>query len=209
MSTISLRRPWAWPAWLELRIDVDRPCPDGDPELAAVERRLRAPGGPRLRSLPIDAGIPRLGFHHREADGEHYVYVEDRVRGRLVGFTVFNRLVELDRRADRHLRAPHSRYEAAWQRRGLARAVYRWALGTGMCLITGPRQSTGAHALWQSLGREHPLWRVELRDRTLRCLSPGLDEPPPADLHARLLLLGRGWSMHALAAHCGIVAPTP
>jgi len=29
---------------------------------------------------------------------------------RLAGTTVFNRLVELNRRADRHLRSPHSRY---------------------------------------------------------------------------------------------------
>lgn len=55
---------------------------------------------------------------------------------------------ELSRRADPHLRGPHSRYRPDYQRRGTATAVYRWALGIGLCLISGPRHSRGAHALW-------------------------------------------------------------
>ena len=90
-------------------------------------------------------------MRYREADGEWYVYVEDLQRRRLAGYTVFNRLVELDRRADRHLRAPHSRYDTPYQRRGLASAVYRWALQEGWCLVSGARQSPGAHALWHQL----------------------------------------------------------
>ena len=101
MSTLTLAFPWHRAAVrpLELRIDVSRPGSMAGPDLDALQRRLRRPGAPRLRPLAIDAGHPGLAFRHREADGEHYVYVEDVASGRLVGCTVFDRLVEVDRRA--------------------------------------------------------------------------------------------------------------
>ena len=120
----------AWlTGWMELRIDVDlQPAKPLAEELEGFYERLHSPGD-RLWGLPAVA-LPQPGFamRYREADGEWYVYVENLQRRRLAGYTVFNRLVELDRRADRHLRAPHSRYDTPYQRRGLASAVYRWAL---------------------------------------------------------------------------------
>ncbi|WP_377014959.1 hypothetical protein [Comamonas sp. JC664] len=54
---------------------------------------------------------PRFAIRYRSADGEFYVYVEDQLEHRIAGFTVFNRLIELDKRADRYIRGPHSRFD--------------------------------------------------------------------------------------------------
>jgi GNAT superfamily N-acetyltransferase len=96
-----------------------------------VHRAHARDGRPPAGHAPYRARArPARAF--READGELYVYIEDVRRDRLVGYTVFNRLVELSREADRHIRAPHSQYDPAYQRRGLASAVYRWALDQGI-----------------------------------------------------------------------------
>ena len=139
-------------------------------------------------------------MRYREADGEWYVYVEDLQRRRLAGYTVFNRLIEVDRRTDPHVRAPHSRYAPAYQRRGIATAVYEWGLQQGFCLVSGARQSAGAHALWLALGRRFRLGYVALRKRRMHYLGA---EPAAAlrdDLNTRLLLLGPGWSLDRLQA---------
>ena len=144
-------------------------------ELDALYERLYRPGdrlfGLCTRALPA----PRFAMHYREADGEWYVYVEDRVGRRWAGYTVFNRLIEVNRRADAHVRAPHSKYSPIYQRRGLATAVYGWALETGMCLVSGARQSPVAHALWESLARRHAWGYLALRDKPLTYL--GCDVP--------------------------------
>ena len=189
MPTLPILRPWS-----ELRIDVQLPAWAIDAELKRLHSRMQREGDP-LSGLPgADIQLPGFAFRYRVADGEHYVYAEDLAARRLAGYTVFNRLVELDRRADRHLRAGHSKYSPAYQRRGLASAVYGWALARGMCLITGARQSAGAHALWRSLARRHELGFVELKDKRLTWLG----EPPgPArleDFHVRMVLLGAQWS---------------
>src|SRR5690606_22837507 len=138
----------AVPGWLtrimELRIDVDPGSWKLDNELDSLYSRITRPGD-RLHDMPeVKTEIPGLVLRYREADGEFYVYLVDRARGRLAGYTVFNRLVEVGRRADPYLRAPHSKYDRPYQRRGLAAAVYRWALDAGQCLITGARQSGAA-----------------------------------------------------------------
>nr|WP_279343793.1 N-acetyltransferase [Variovorax terrae] len=193
------------PPWLtrplELRIDVgQRPEKPIEEELDGLYERLQTPGD-RLYGLPSELldGEPEFALRQREADGEFYVYVEDLRRRRLAGYTVFNRLIELGRRADRHLRAPHSKYGLPYQRRGLASAVYRRALGTGLCLVTGARQSPGAHALWQSLARRHAWGYVELRDKRLSYLGQAVPAPVLDDLHTRMLLLGEGWTIGRLA----------
>jgi len=141
----------AVPGWLtrimELRIDVDPGSWKLDNELDSLYSRITRPGD-RLHDMPeVKTEIPGLVLRYREADGEFYVYLVDRARGRLAGYTVFNRLVEVGRRADPYLRAPHSKYDRPYQRRGLAAAVYRWALDAGQCLITGARQSGAARAM--------------------------------------------------------------
>lgn len=193
---------WALRPRMELRIDV-RPDPeDIEAELEALFRRLSTPGD-ALHGLS-SLSIPLRGFvfRHREADGEHYVYVEDVARRRLAGYTVFNRLIEVDRRTDRHVRAPHSKYAPAYQRRGIAGAVYRWGLASGWCLVSGARQSPGAHALWRSLGRRHPCGYVALRDRKLRFLGQEISEALRDDLHTRMILLGAGWTFETLRERC-------
>lgn len=185
-----------------MRIDVQLPPLAVETELERLHARLQRDGGWwGLRRLHL--GVPGLAFRYREADGEYYVYAEDRANGRLAGCTVFNRLVELDRRADRHLRAPHSKYGRAYQRRGIASAVYRWALASGMNLITGARQSDGAHALWRKLASSHELGYVELKDKVLRYLGSGLEAQALEDFHARMVLLGRGWDVERFVRATG------
>lgn len=195
--------PWRWRA-VELRIDVDRDEDRIDAELQALYERLHRPGDALhgIAGVPMDD--PRFVLRHREADGEYYVYVEDLRRRRLAGSTVFNRLVELDRRADRHLRAPHSRYAADYRRRGLATAIYRWGLDAGLCLLTGARQSPAAHGLWRKLAASYPLYYVDLRHKRLTLLGRQVPAQTLDALHTRMLLLGRGWTVDALAQAAGM-----
>jgi hypothetical protein len=187
-----------------LRIDVEQKPESVLDELHTLYGRLQRPGD-ALHGLPkLDIGYPGLVLHYRVADGEHYVYVEDTIRGRLAGYTVFNRLVELDRRADRHLRAPHSKYAPAYQRFGIATSVYRWWLDGGRLLITGARQSPGAYALWNSLGRHYALIYVDLRDKTLRYLGSEISEQVRDSLHTRMLLLPEGRHVGMLAELIGL-----
>lgn len=188
---------------MELRIDVELPSHTVEAELQRVHARLRRFGGVLTGLHRLDIPVPGFAFRFREADGEQYVYVEDLAHGRLAGYTVFNRLIELDRRADRHLRGPHSKYGRMYQRRGLATAVYRWALGRGMCLITGARQSAGAHALWHALAATHELGYVELKDKVLCCLGPRIDAAALEDFHTRMVLLGAGWDMERFVRETG------
>lgn len=188
------------PPWMALRIDVQRPDESVESELDTLYRRLHTPADPLAACTALPGPRPGLVWHHRKADGEHYVYVEDTARGCLAGYTVFNRLIEVDRRTDPHVRAPHSRYAPAYQRRGIATAVYEWGLGQGLCLVSGARQSAGAHALWLALGRRFQLGYVALRQRRMHYLGA---EPAPAlrdDLNTRLILLGGDWSLERLQA---------
>lgn len=185
---------------MELRIDVQRPDETIGSELDTLHRRLHTAADPLARCTTLPSQLRGLVWRHREADGEHYVYVEDTARQCLAGYTVFNRLIEVDRRTDPHVRAPHSRYSPAYQRRGIATAVYEWSLGQGFCLVSGARQSAGAHALWLALGRRFQLGYVTLRKRRMHYLGT---EPAAAlrdDLSTRLILLGEGWSLDRLQA---------
>jgi GNAT superfamily N-acetyltransferase len=194
----ALQRPMA------LRIDVARPVqPDAD-EFESLYDRLHTPGDRLFGLQAVPLGGPEFVVRQREADGELYVYVEDTRRRRLAGYTTFNRLVEVDRRTDPHVRAPHSRYDAPYQRRGLATAVYQRALDAGLCLVSGARQSPGAHALWQRLARQHELAYVDLRDKRLRYLGPQVSARVLDALHTRMLLLGQGWTLQRLAAATGM-----
>jgi hypothetical protein len=179
---------------MELRIDVQLPADNVEADLACLYERMQTRGDAMHAVRRLAHPLPGFTLWHREADGEHYVYVEDTAQRRLAGCTVFNRLVELDRRADRCLRAPHSKYARMYQRRGLASAVYRWGLDAGMCLITGARQSPGAHALWHALARERPLVYVHLKEKALRFLGDAVEAPVLEDFHTRMVLLGDGWS---------------
>lgn len=206
------RLPALWPDWLrptsELRIDVGQPAKPVEEEFESLFDRIHTPGD-RLFGIPtIPLDDPDLVIRYREADGEFYVYVEDVRRGQLAGYTVFNRLIELDRRGDRYLRAPHSKYGSAYQRRGLATAVYRWGLDAGLCLITGARQSPGAHALWHTLSTRHTLVYVDLRQKTLTHLGPAVSEAVLGDLHTRMLLLGEGWTLARFCAATGMQMPS-
>ena len=179
----------------ELRIDVDPRKAKPTDTLVPVHERMRAMGE-RLRDMPqLALDDPGLRARLREADGELYVYIEDTRRNSLVGYTVFNRLIELNRRAERHIRAPHSQYDPAYQRRGLASAVYRWALGRGICLMSGARQSPGAHALWQSLSRHYETGFADLRGKQLSYLGREVEASTFAELHTRMFLLGEGWTL--------------
>ncbi|RBA23747.1 N-acetyltransferase [Herminiimonas fonticola] len=192
---------------MELRIDVQLPLSELEKELDTLNRRLNQPGD-ILYDLPcIDINFPGLAFRYREADGEHYIYVEDLKHRCLAGYTVFNRLIELNRRQDKHLRATHSKYAPAYQRRGIASAIYRWWLDAGNCLISGARQSAGAHALWHSLNKHYDLIYVDLRDKTLRYLGREISNQIREDLHTRMIMLGKNRDLVGLAEHTEMAIP--
>ena len=195
---------WHRPRATELRIDVDRGTQPLDGELDVLFRRMQTPGD-RLHGIAaVGSGDPRYVIRHREDDGEFYVYVQDVHRQRLAGSTVFNRLIEVRRDADRIVRAPHSRYAAGYQRQGLASMVYRWGLDAGLCLLTGARQSPAAHALWLALSRHYALRYVDLRSKVLTDLGDTVSPRVLDDLHTRMLLLGRGWNVARFAAATGM-----
>jgi hypothetical protein len=177
---------------MELRVDVQLRPGEVDDELKSLYARLERSGLLKNGTRIIKNQIPDLIFRHREADGEHYIYVEDVVRDCLAGYTVFNRLIEVNRRLDRFVRAPHSKYAGEYQRRGIATAVYEWALGQGFCLISGARQSQGAHALWQSLAMRHRLEYIDVRDKRINFLGSQVDQATRDNLQTRMLMLGRG-----------------
>jgi hypothetical protein len=182
-----------------VRIDVNLAHRDVEAELADLHARMRCPGDV-LHGLPaIPAGLRDLVLRFRETDGEFYVYVEDTTRNVLAGCTVFNHVQEVDRPTARYVRSPHSRYAAAYRRSGVATAVYRWALDAGLCLVSGARQSPGAHRLWQALARSHRLELVRVKACRLEVVGPAT---PSAfdDLDTRMLLLGAGWTVQALLA---------
>ena len=193
----------------ELRVDVAQKPEELQSELEGLFQRMMRQGD-LLYGLPaLDIQLPGFAFRYREADGEHYVYVQDLARGRLAGYTVFNRLVELERRTERHLRAPHSKYARDYQRRGIATAIYRWWLDAGNCLISGARQSDGAHALWRSLGARYPLICVEVRDKILRYLGNDIDTYIREDLHTRIVLIGAGCTADDIASRLRLQVEHP
>lgn len=180
-------------ARLALRVDVQLGAAAIDDELTSLQARLDRSGLLENGTTIIQAGLADLSVHHRQADGEHYLYVRDLARGCLAGYTVFNRLIEVNRRLDRFVRAPHSKYAVAYQRRGIATAVYKWALAQGFCLISGARQSEGANALWRALALRYHLEYIELRDKRIDLLGATVDDATRDSLHTRMLLLGQGW----------------
>lgn len=194
-----------------MRIDVTLAHRDLDGELARLQARMRTPGDALHGLQKIPATLPGFVFRYREVAGEFYLYVEDAADGTLAGCTVFNRAFEVERRAQCCLRSPHSRYGTGYQRRGLASAVYTWALQAGLCLVSGPRQSLGAHRLWRSLGEAHELLFVQITDRKLECLGT---QVPEAAFHAfdtRMVLLGAGWDPERFAkvTGCSLDARSP
>ncbi|GAA4357001.1 hypothetical protein GCM10023165_50470 [Variovorax defluvii] len=195
------RIPFFRPA--ELRVDVD-PSKERGESLESIYERIRTAGGP-LHGLPT-FGLPDSHFkvHVRESDGEIYAYVEDMQRRCLAGCTVFSRLVEVSRRADRRLRSPHSRYLAQYQRRGIATAVYDWALASGICLMSGARQSPGAHALWRRLARRHESGFVELRNKQLTYLGREIAAEDLDRLETRMFLLPEKWPLPLFRAAVGM-----
>jgi hypothetical protein len=195
--------PWYTPA-TQLRVDVNLDPSSIEQELEALYARLKRPDDVlyNLPTLPLN--YKGFTFRYREADGEHYIYVEDNRQATLAGYVIFNRLVELSRQADPHLRAPHAKFAPAYQRLGLARAVYGWWLDAGNCLISGARQSVGANALWHALSKQYPLMYVDLRNKQLRYLSRQVDEARRQDLHTRILMLGRNCPFDDLATRIGL-----
>ena len=183
-----------------MRIDVTLDHRELDAELAALHARMHRPGDVLHAMAALPSGRPDLVFRYREVDGEFYLYVEDISREALAGCTVFNRVSDVDRRAARFFRSPHSRYASAYRRRGIASAVYRWALDAGMCLVSGPRQSPGAYGLWQTLAKSHHLSFLQIRDKRLHLLGDQVEPSAFEAFDTRMLLLGAGWTVERFTA---------
>lgn len=184
---------------MELRIDVQLPLSEVKRELEVLYRRLNQQGDILYDLACLNIPFSDLVFRYREADGEHYVYVEDLRHRCLAGYTVFNRLIELNRRQDKYLRATHSKYAPAYQRKGIASAIYRWWLDGGNCLISGARQSSAAHSLWKSLNNHYQLIYVDLRSKSLRYLGEEVSDNVCEDLHTRMIMLAKNMSLAELA----------
>ncbi|MDZ4101533.1 MAG: N-acetyltransferase [Hydrogenophaga sp.] len=182
---------------MELRVDVQWSAASVDDELKSLHARLERSGLLKGGTNIISTQLKGLVLRHREADGEHYIYVEDVARGCLAGYTVFNRLVEVNRSLDRFVRAPHSKYAIGYQRMGVATAVYEWALAQGFCLVSGARQSQSAHALWISLASRHRLEYIEVRNKCIHLLKSPVDPLTRDRLQTRMVLLGEGWEVEA------------
>lgn len=199
----SLSFPHPHMLWLarvmELRIDVQLPLSEVKRELEVLYRRLNQQGDILYDLACLNIPFSDLVFRYREADGEHYVYVEDLRHRCLAGYTVFNRLIELNRRQDKYLRATHSKYAPAYQRKGIASAIYRWWLDGGNCLISGARQSSAAHSLWKSLNNHYQLIYVDLRSKSLRYLGEEVSDNVCEDLHTRMIMLAKNMSLAELA----------
>jgi hypothetical protein len=173
-----------------MRVDVDLEHRDIEAELAALYGRLR-PRADKLITLPIfTPRAPELVFKYREVDGEFYVYAEDPARGVLAGVTVFNRVPNLDSGVGCRVRSPHSKYAATYRRKGVASAVYQWALQAGLSLVSGPRHSEGAHRLWRALAESQELCLVRIEDRRLRVTDSPTDGGEMEALETRMMLAG-------------------
>ena len=182
-----------------MKLDVSLEHRDFEAELAQLHARMQRPSDP-LHDLPrIATAMPDLVLRYREADCEFYVYVEDPSRQVLAGCTAFKRVFEVDRRAGRSLRSPHSRYAAGYRQRGVASTVYRWALAAGLCLVSGPRQSPGAYRLWMALARTHELAFVHAQDKRLRVMGSHVERSAFEAAGTRMTLLGAGWTLRRLA----------
>ena len=194
-----------WAQWLtELRIDVDLSGRDIQREFEALYDRIRTNHRTRDAMRPLPLHLHELVFRLREADGEYFVYAIDPLRNRVVAYTVFNRLVEVNRHTDRHLRAPHTKVAHGYRRMGIATAIYRWWLDSGRCLMTGARQSAGAHGLWMALARDYELAaaRIDTHKRVQQLPLP----PPPGFFNAldtRLVLVGRDCRLADFMQHAG------
>jgi hypothetical protein len=213
MHTLAPSHPCFWPPpltqalrhWLtELRIDVFLPDLELHEELERLNERLPAlrPAAHALTGLTL----PRAGFRvlAREADGEHFLYVIDTFVNRIVAYITFSRLVEINRQADRYLRAPHAKVAIAYRRQGIAGAIYRWWLDSGQSVITGARQSPAARALWLSLARRYPMTYVRIDNKRLHNLGDQISDNDMDALNVRAVLLGRGctpgrWMAPAMA----------
>lgn len=182
-----------------MRIDVNLDHRDMDDELARLQARQCREVG--TRSAPTVFATHEAGFTFscKEVDGEFHVQVEDRARGALAGCTVFQRVPEVSRQTGRPMRSPHSRYATPYRRRGLATVVYRWALDSGLCLVSGPRQSPAAFGLWQSLAASYAHAFVQVGEKGLRIISPAEAAARLGELDTRMLLLGCGWTARRLA----------
>ena len=205
LSTFALDRAWSLiPLVVPLRIDVQHGPEELGRELDALYERMNTPGD-AMHGMPVvGTDMPGLALRYREADGEYYVYVEDVARRLLAGYTVFNRLIEVGRRADPYVRAPHSKYAPGYQGRGLSTAIYEWGLDAGLCLLSGARQSAGAYALWRSLARRYELGYVDLRRKRMIYLGKRVGDAVLNDLHTRMFLLGQGWSREGFARATGM-----
>lgn len=179
-----------------MRIDVLRDDGMLATELDALHQRLRATG--RLDPQAATPLPEPLRCWRHVADGEFYIYIEDAPAGELAGAIVFNRLIEVNRHYDRILRSPHARLRPPYRGRGLASRLYLEELAAGFCLLSGARQSPGAHALWQSLARDYESGYVRLDGKRLHLLPAQPDAATLDDLQTRRILCGAGWTLKRL-----------
>ena len=188
-----------WRSWTELRIDVDLPADDLEDELTQLYERWFASDATMDDLDGIGMSPHGLEFKARQADGEMFIYVVDPARRALAAYIVLNRLVEVNRQADKHLRSPHAKVAQAYRRLGITSAVYRWWLDAGRNLMSSERQSSHAHQMWMSLARDYQLVQVRLQDKQVHAVGAAACASVLHELGTRIVLLGRGCDVGAFA----------
>ena len=191
-----------WRQWCELRIDVDLPADDLEDELAKLYARWFLSDA-KLDDLDAGPSLHGLVFKTRQADGEQFIYVVDPARRVLAAYIVFSRLVEVNRRADKHLRSPHAKVAQAYRRLGITSRVYRWWLDAGRNLMSGERQSPHAHQMWMSLAKDYELAYVRVQDKQILPVDADAPESVVRRLGTRMVLLGRGCDASPFSAARG------
>lgn len=87
-------------------------------------------------------------------------------------------------------RTPHTSLFPEFQGKGIASAIYRWALDNRWCLVSSESHTKGARALWQSLSRSYPLIYIDVR--TNEFVTENDHKRRPNDVS--MMLLGKGWT---------------
>ena len=83
----------------------------------------------------------------------------------------------------------------------------RGHFSAGTCLMTGARQSAGAHALWRKLTSRHGSGFAAIDGRKLIYLGNQVTPRQLDRLETRMFLLGEGWSLERFQAALKMSTP--
>lgn len=95
-----------------------------------------------------------------------------------------------------NLYVPHSSMLPAYRSKGYAKAMYNWALQSGMSLMSFYEHTTAANRIWKSLASTWPTVLVDTRK--MRIIKDPRNMKDPGNRNIRLLMFGKGHSVAQL-----------